>query len=145
MRHEAGRAAQPYDEGGPVVEPLRKLPRRERQIMDALFARGEATVADVIATMPDPPSYSAVRATLRVLEDKGLVAHRQEGAAYVYAPKVARESASRAALRDLVRTFFDGSPEQAAVALLEMSDTRLSEAELKRLAERITNAKSEGR
>lgn len=128
-----------------MVEPLRKLPRRERQIMDALFARGEATVADVIATMPDPPSYSAVRATLRVLEDKGLVAHRQKGAAYVYAPKVARESASRAALRDLVRTFFNGSPEQAAVALLEMSDTRLSEAELKRLAERIANAKSEGR
>lgn len=128
-----------------MVEPLRRLPRRERQIMDALFARGEATVADVIATMPDPPSYSAVRATLRVLEDKGLVAHRQVGAAYVYAPKVARESASRAALRDLVRTFFNGSPEQAAVALLEMSDTRLSEAELKRLAERITNAKSEGR
>jgi BlaI family transcriptional regulator, penicillinase repressor len=127
------------------VEPLRKLPRREREIMDALFARGRATVADVIATMPDPPSYSAVRATLRVLEDKGLVDHRQDGAAYVYFPKVARESASRAALRDLVRTFFNGSPEQAAVALLEMSDTQLSEAEIKRLAERITNAKSEGR
>jgi predicted transcriptional regulator len=128
-----------------VVEPLRKLPRRERQIMDALFARGEATVADVIATMPDPPSYSAVRATLRVLEDKGLVDHRQDGAAYIYFAKVARESARKAALRDLVRTFFNGSPEQAAVALLEMSDTRLSEAEVRRLAERITNAKSEGR
>ena len=113
--------------------------------MDALFARGQATVAEVMETIPDPPSYSAVRATLRVLEEKGLVDHRQDGAAYVYFARVARESARRAALRDLVRTFFNGSPEQAAVALLEMSDTELSDAALARLAERIENAKREGR
>lgn len=127
------------------MNPLSGLPRRERQIMDALFECGEATVAEVMDRIPDPPSYSAVRATLRVLEDKKLVSHRQDGARYVYLPAVAPDKARHAALSHLVRTFFNGSAEQAVVALLQMSDTELSSSELERLAERIEHAKREGR
>lgn len=123
----------------------RELSRRERQIMDVLYLSGEATVGEVLEGMPDPPSYSAVRATLRVLEEKGQVAHRQDGARYVYYPVVEREQARRAAMTHLVRTFFDGSPEEAAVALLGMADRELDESGLGRLAERIEQAKREGR
>jgi len=121
------------------------LSPRERQIMDVLYREGEATVAEVMEGMPDPPSYSAVRATLRVLEEKGEVSHREDGRRYVYAPKEAREKARRKALSHIVRTFFDGEAEQAAVALLRMSEVDLSEDELVRLAERIRQAQKEGR
>lgn len=123
----------------------RELSRRERQIMDVLYLSGEATVGEVLEGIPDPPSYSAVRATLRVLEEKGQVAHRQDGARYVYYPVVEREQARRAAMTHLVRTFFDGSPEEAAVALLGMAGGELEESDLERLAERIEQAKREGR
>lgn len=113
--------------------------------MDVLYLSGEATVAEVLDGMPEPPSYSAVRATLRVLEEKGQVAHRQDGSRYVYSPLVEREQARRAAMSHLVRTFFDGSPEEAAVALLRMADSELDESGLERLVQRIDQAKREGR
>ncbi len=121
------------------------LSRRERQIMDALFRRGEATVAEVMDEMPDPPSYSAVRATLRILEEKGHVVHRQDGPRYVYLPAVEPAEARQDALEHLVRTFFHGSAEQAAVALLRMSDAELSDADIERLARKIRDAAGEGR
>ena len=128
-----------------MVLPQTKLPRREREIMDALYQSGEATVTEVIERMPDPPSYSAVRATLRVLEDKGLVKHKQDGPRYVYLPAIPTQKAGFAALKHLVHTFFDGSAEQALVALVQMSDANLTPAELERLSDRIGKAKKEGR
>jgi predicted transcriptional regulator len=121
------------------------LSRRERQIMDAIYRRGQATVAEVLEDMPDPPSYSAVRAMLRVLEEKGHLRHDQQGPRYVFLPTVPRDQARRSALQQLVRTFFDGSTEQTVAALLDLSDTRLSDAELKRLSRLIDQARKEGR
>lgn len=128
-----------------MVLPQTKLPRREREIMDALYQSGEATVNEVMERMPDPPSYSAVRATLRVLEDKGVVKHKQDGPRYVYLPAIPTEKAGFAALKHLVHTFFDGSAEQALVALVQMSDANLTPAELEKLSDRIGKAKKEGR
>jgi BlaI family penicillinase repressor len=121
------------------------LSRRERQIMDALHQRGRATAAEVQAALPDPPGYSAVRALLRILEAKGHVKHLKEGARYVYKPRVSRETARRSALRRLVSTFFAGSVTQAVAALLEHTDTRLSESELQELEQMIEQARKEGR
>src|SRR6187455_2753719 len=108
--------------------PGAKLSRRERQIMDVLYRDGEATVADVMAQIPDPPTYSAVRATMNVLEEKGHVRHKQDGPRYVYLPAVPRDRARLAAMNHLLQTFFDGSAESAVVALLQMSDNSLSAA-----------------
>jgi predicted transcriptional regulator len=121
------------------------LSRRERQIMDVLHARESATVAEVRAALPDPPSYSTVRALLRILEEKGHVRHRQEGARYIYLPRASKEAASRSALKRLVSTFFQGSVTQAMAALLETADTELSDAELGKLQQIIKQAKKEGR
>lgn len=121
------------------------LSRRERQIMDALFALGEGTVNDILDRIPDPPSYSAVRAALRVLGEKEKVEYRQDGPRYLYRPAVARESARSAALGHLVRTFFGGSIEAAAAALLGMAPRRLTEADLRRLAEQVDAARDQGR
>ena len=121
------------------------LSRRERQIMDALHQRGQATAAEVQATLPDAPGYSAVRALLRILEDKGHVRHRREGARYVYLPRVSRQSARRSALRRVVATFFQGSIKHAMAALLETGDARLSDSELQELAQMIHQARKEGR
>jgi predicted transcriptional regulator len=120
------------------------LSRREREIMDALYRLGQATVGEVLEQIPEPPSYSAVRATLRVLEDKGHVRHKQDGPRYLYLPTVAQEKARRAALKHLVGTFFNGSAEQAVVALLQLSDGKLSQEDLDRLAERVREARTEG-
>jgi BlaI family penicillinase repressor len=120
------------------------LSRRERQILDILYQRGQATAADVQNALPEPPSYSAVRALLRILEDKGHVRHQQDGPRYVYLPTVARENAKRSALRHVLRTFFDGSAEQAISALLDESSTKLSPAELERLARQIEDARRSG-
>lgn len=122
-----------------------QLSRRERQIMDVIYRRGRATAADVHADLPDPPSYSAVRALLRVLEFKGHLNHASDGPRYVYAPTVPRARARDSALRQLVGTFFDGSTEAAVAALLDLNATRLSDAELNRLAGLIAQAKREGR
>ena len=124
--------------------PQHELSRRERQIMDVLYARGPATAAEVQAALPEPPSYSAVRAMLRILEEKGHVTHEPDGPRYVYRPTVARESAKRSALRHVLKTFFDGSTEQAISALLDDSSTKLSDAELNRLARLIDKARRTG-
>src|SRR3954471_14177536 len=121
------------------------LSRRERQIMDVLYALGRATVSDVLERIPDPPSYSAVRATMRVLEDKGQVVHLQDGPRYLYQPVLAQENARSAALRHLVRTFFGGSAEAAAAALLRLNETRLADSDLQRLAAKVESARDEGR
>jgi predicted transcriptional regulator len=122
-----------------------RFSRRERQIMDVLFRRGEGTIADVIAEIPDPPSYSAVRAMLRTLEEKGHVRHHQDGPRYVYRPTVAREAARRSAVAHLVSTFFDGSTEQAVAALLDGSARGLTREERSRLTALIRKASEEGR
>lgn len=120
------------------------LSRRERQIVDILYARGKATAAEVQTALPDPPSYSAVRAMLRILEDKGHVKHEQDGPRYVYVPTVGRDNAKRSALHHVLKTFFDGSTEQAISALLDDSASKLSDAELDRLARLIDQARTTG-
>jgi predicted transcriptional regulator len=120
------------------------LSRRERQIIDILYAQGRATAAEVQAALPDPPSYSAVRAMLRILEDKGHVRHEQDGPRYVYLPTVTRDNAKRSALRHMLQTFFDGSAAQAISTLLDDSSTRLSDRELDRLARLIDQARRTG-
>jgi len=122
----------------------RDLSRRERQILDILYERGEATAADVQAALPEPPSYSAVRALLRILEEKGHVHHKQDGPRYVYLPTIARENAKRSALHHVLKTFFDGSAEQAISALLDEGSSKLSSAELDRLARLIDTARKSG-
>jgi BlaI family penicillinase repressor len=119
--------------------------RRERQIMDVLHAKESAAAAEIRAALPNPPSYSTVRALLRILEGKGHIKHREDGARYVYLPCVSREIASRSALKRLVSTFFQGSVTQAMAALLETTDTQLSDAELGKLRQIIKQAKKEGR
>lgn len=121
------------------------LTRRERQIMDILYRRGRATAHEVLEDIADPPTYSSVRALLRLLEERGHVKHAQEGQAYVYSPAVARGDARKSALAHLVKTFFAGSVEQAVATLVESSRTKLSEDELDRLADIIDRAKKEGR
>ena len=118
-----------------------QLSRRERQIMDVLFRRGSASVAEVQEDLPDAPGYSAVRAHLRILEEKGHITHTQEGPRYVYRPAIAKEKAKRSALRHLVDTFFNGSAEQAMAALLDDDASNLSEAELQRLSRLIARAR----
>jgi BlaI family penicillinase repressor len=120
------------------------LSRRERQIMDALHHRGQATAAEVQAALPDAPGYSAVRALLRILEEKGHIKHRRDGARYVYLPRGSRETARRSALRRVVATFFQGSVTQAMAALLETADAELSDSELQQLEHMIKQAKKEG-
>jgi BlaI family penicillinase repressor len=125
-------------------QPHHDLSRRERQIMDILYSQGRATASDVQSALPDPPSYSAVRAMLRILEEKGHVRHEQDGPRYLYRPTVARDNAKRSALQHLLQTFFDGSREQAISALLDDSSSRLSDAELDRLARLIERARRNG-
>ena len=121
------------------------LGRRERQIVEAVYRVGRASVADVLAQLPDPPSYSAVRAMLGKLQRKGYLRQGQDGPRYVYLPAVPREQARRTALKNLLNTFFNGSPEQAVVALLQMSDTQLPPDVVERLAERVRRTRKEGR
>ena len=121
----------------------RNLSRRERQIMDILYQRGRATAAEIHEALADPPSYSAVRAKLRVLEDKGHLRHIEESMRYVYLPTLPRDAARRSALKHLVSTFFDGSVEHAMAALLDLSEARLAKADLDRITGLIEKAKHE--
>jgi predicted transcriptional regulator len=121
------------------------LTRRERQIMEILHARGQATAAEVHGALADAPSYSTVRALLRILEDKGHVKHRREGLRYVHLPTEAKARASRSALRRMVRTFFGGSAPLAVAALLDAADTGLSPKEIDQLQTIINQARKEGR
>lgn len=135
-----------WGKGTPVVrDPKPPLSRREREIMDVIYRLGRATAQEVRENLPEPPSYSAVRTLLRVLEDKGHVRHKQDGPRYLYAPTVPRERARESALKQVVRTFFDDSAEQAVAALLDLSGRDLTGAELDRLADMIERAKKEGR
>lgn len=119
------------------------LSRRERQIMDILFRRGRASAAEVMTDLADDTTYSTVRTQLRVLEQKGHIRHEQEGLKFVYTPMVKRHAARKSALRHVVQTFFDGSPEKAVAALLGGEATKLSEQELDRIADLIARAKKE--
>ena len=124
---------------------LENLSRRERQIMDVLYRNGRASAADVRQEMPKAPSYSAVRALLRILEEKGCVEHDEEGPRYVYRPTAPLKTARRMAARRLLETFFNGSVPQAVVTLLDVSTKNLSEEELEKLQSRIEKAKKEGK
>jgi predicted transcriptional regulator len=125
--------------------PQNNLSRRERQIMDILYRLGQATAAEVLDELPDPPSYSAVRAMLRVLEEKGHLRHEQQGPRYVYLPTMPRDRARRSALKHLLQTFFDGSAPQAVAALLDLSKSELSGDDLDRLSNLIDDARKDGR
>jgi predicted transcriptional regulator len=121
------------------------LSRRERQIMDVIYQRGRASVAEVRSDLPDPPSYSAVRTLLGILEGKGHLTHTKEGSRYVYLPTRPRTRAGRAALKRVLRTFYEGSVESAVAALLDISEDSLSEEEIRRLSQLIDKARREGR
>lgn len=119
------------------------LSRRERQIMDVLYSSGPSSAAEVREQLPDPPSYSAVRAMLRILEDKGHIAHSQDGPRYVYSPSVTPERARQGALRHVLDTFFGGSREAVMAALLEESGDNISEAEFERMQRIVELARGE--
>jgi BlaI family transcriptional regulator, penicillinase repressor len=119
------------------------LSRRERQIMEILYQRGKASANEVLEAMPDAPSYSAVRALLRIMEEKGHVRHNAEGLKYVYAPMVGRDKAKRTAVKHVMDTFFGGSPEQIVAALLDVSAPNLTREELDRMARMIDEARTE--
>jgi predicted transcriptional regulator len=125
--------------------PEDPLSRRERQIMDIVYARGAASAADVYADLPDPPGKTAVRTLLRILEEKGHLKHRQDGLRYVYLPTRPRGHAGRSALRRVLHTFFEGSLEKAVAAHLGDPAADLSPAELDRLAALIRQARTKGR
>jgi BlaI family penicillinase repressor len=125
-------------------KPHVTLSRRERQIMDILYQRERATAAEVHADLPDRPSYSAVRAKLRVLEEKGHIRHEEEALRYVFVPAMPREKAKKSALNHMLKTFFEGSVEQTVAALLDLSAAKLSQSELDRLAGLIEQAKAKG-
>ena len=118
-----------------------KFSRRERQIMDVIYARGEATAAEIAEAIPDAPSYSAVRALLRLLEEKGALKHREDGPRYVFMPVEPHEKASRSALTNVLHTFFNGSLANAVAALVDTKDGQLSNDELKRLETIINQAR----
>lgn len=126
-----------------IRPPHHGLSRRERQIIDILYTQGRATAAEVQTSLPEPPSYSAVRAMLRILEEKGHVRHEQDGPRYVYVPTVEHDNAKRSALHHMLQTFFEGSAEKAISALLD-DTSKLSDAELERLAKLIDQARATG-
>jgi predicted transcriptional regulator len=117
------------------------LSRRERQVMDILHRKGDSTVAEIMQAMPDPPTYSAVRSILRILSEKNLISHREDGPRYVYFPARPTDKVGNDALAHVVRTYFAGSPEEAVTALLRLADTDLDEAELARLRRKIRRAR----
>ena len=125
--------------------PHLNLSRRERQIMDAVYARGQATVAEVQEDLPDPPSYSAVRAMLGKLERKGYLRHEEPGLRYVYVPTLAREAVSETALDRLLQTFFDGSATKAVAAILDRSAVELTDAEIDEMAKLVEQARKRER
>ena len=127
------------------MSKARPLTRRERQIMDVVYARGRATVADVLEGLDDPPSYSSVRTLMRLLEEKGHVRHEEAGPRYVYIPTITREKARRTALRNVLHTFFDGSTEEAVAALLDLHDERKGPVDMARIRAMIEKAQREGR
>jgi predicted transcriptional regulator len=126
-------------------KPGEELTRRERQVMNILHRRGASTVTEIMDELPDPPTYSAVRSILRILGEKELVRHREDGPRYIYEPAESTERVRESALEHVVDTYFAGSTEQAVTALLRLADTDLSDAEIKRLREKIRGARQGGR
>jgi len=126
-------------------KPLDRLSRRERQIMEVIWAAGQATATEVLEKLPDPPSNSAVRALLKILETKGHVRHVADGNRYVFLPTVAPDRARRSAMQTVLNTFFEGSPEKAVAALLDVSRSDISDDELDRMSKMIEEAREEGR
>ncbi|MCX7921599.1 MAG: BlaI/MecI/CopY family transcriptional regulator [Clostridia bacterium] len=124
-------------------ELTNSLSRRERQIMDIIYRRGAATAGEVLEELPDSPSYSTVRALLRILEEKGYLKHESEGTKYVYSPSISKKTAVKGALKNLMNTFFNDSIEQAVSALLEFKKSDITDSEVKRLQELINKAKRE--
>jgi len=122
---------------------METLSRRERQILDILYARGRATAAEIQTALPDSPSYSTTRTLLRILEEKGHARHEADGPRYVFLPKVSRQKARVTALRHMLQTFFDGSAGDAAAALVDGSAAEMSTEELNRLEELIERARKE--
>jgi predicted transcriptional regulator len=127
------------------IPETQALSRRERQVMDILYRRSGATVAEIMADLPDPPTYSAVRSILRILGEKKLIRHKEDGPRYVYSPADSTESAREDMLAHVVKTYFAGSPEQAVTALLRMSDADLPDEDIERLRSSISNARLSGR
>lgn len=127
------------------MDTLSRLSKRERQVMNVLYQLGEATVGEIVERFPEQASYSAIRAALRALAEKGQVTFNQAGPRYVYVPRVAQGKAATAAASHLVGTFFNGSVEAAVMTLLKMNDTKLSKAEMERLRAKIREASREGR
>jgi BlaI family penicillinase repressor len=121
------------------------LSRRERQIMDIIYQKSEATVAEVRESLPNPPTYSSVRALLAVLENKGYLKHKEEGRRYIYYPTIALEWVKRSALKHLLETFFEDSTEGVIAALLDIRGVELSEEELERITRLVEEAKREGK
>jgi BlaI family penicillinase repressor len=128
-----------------MLKDQQGLSRRERQIMDVLYRLGRATAAEIHAALPAAPSYSAVRAMLRILEEKKHIRHEEKDLRYVFMPLVPREKARRSAVRHMLDTFFEGSPEQAVATLLDVSARHLTDEEIDRMAQRIEKARKEGR
>ncbi len=129
----------------PKRSPTEDLSRRERQVMEILHRRGESTVAEILGAIPDPPTYSAVRSILRILGEKKLIAHKEDGPRYVYFPAKPTDQAREDVLAHVVRTYFAGSPEEAVTALLRLSDADLSDAEIRKLREKIRGARGDER
>ncbi len=121
------------------------LSRRERQVMDILYRRSGATVAEIMGDLPDPPTYSAVRSILRILGEKRLIRHKEDGPRYVYSPADTTDAAREDMLAHVVKTYFAGSPEQAVTALLRMSDADLPDEDIERLRNSISSARLSGR
>lgn len=117
------------------------LSRRERQIMDVIYRLERGTVAEILERLPDPPSYSAVRAMMRILEEKGHLRHEQDGPRYVYSPTVPRDTAKDSALKNVLRTFFGGSTEAAVAALLDLKGEKLTPPELERISRLVDDAR----
>jgi predicted transcriptional regulator len=128
-----------------TYEALNKLSRREREIMEIIYRRGQATATEVYTDLGYNPTYSAVRSFLRILEEKGHLLHKKQGRQYLYYPSFPRENAVKSAIRDLLGTFFNNSTEQAVAALLEVERTRLTDADLDRMTALIEKARQEGR
>jgi len=122
---------------------MEKLSRRERQIMDVLYERGRATAAEILAALPDPPSYSSIRALIKVLEDKGHVKHQEDGPRYVFTPSVPRSKARRNAVKHLLQTFFDDSAAEAVASLLGLSAGKLKPEELDKIEDLIARAREQ--
>jgi len=129
----------------PPTRGPQSLSRRERQIMEVLYREGKATVAEVLEGLEDPPSYSSVRALLRILEEKGHAKHEQVGPRYLFRPSVPRDKARVSALRELVGTFFQGSPSELVNTLVDLGPDSVSQAELEEISRLIEKARQEGR